>query len=347
MSLPPHTIGTSPANGSINIPTKSDKLTATFDQDIDSSSAKISLKDTTGNEIPVDVTSDGPSVTIIPKSNLNPGTNYTVSIDQISGKGKTNVGSVIFGFTTVPEAPPVELPPHTIGTSPANGSINIPTKSDKLTATFDQDIDSSSAKISLKDTTGNEIPVDVTSDGPSVTIIPKSNLNPGTNYTVSIDQISGKGKTNVGSVIFGFTTVPEAPPVELPPHTIGTSPANGSINIPTKSDKLTATFDQDIDSSSAKISLKDTTGNEIPVDVTSDGPSVTIIPKSNLNPGTNYTVSIDQISGKGKTNVGTVIFGFTTVPLTQPPHHQHQHQKIIRQKHRISRLRPRLVNQWT
>ena len=318
--LPPHTIGTSPANGSINIPTKSDKLTATFDQDIDSSSAKISLKDTTGNEIPVDVTSDGPSVTIIPKSNLNPGTNYTVSIDQISGKGKTNVGSVIFGFTTVPEAPPVELPPHTIGTSPANGSINIPTKSDKLTATFDQDIDSSSAKISLKDTTGNEIPVDVTSDGPSVTIIPKSNLNPGTNYTVSIDQISGKGKTNVGSVIFGFTTVPEAPPVELPPHTIGTSPANGSINIPTKSDKLTATFDQDIDSSSAKISLKDTTGNEIPVDVTSDGPSVTIIPKSNLNPGTNYTVSIDQISGKGKTNVGSVIFGFTTVPeVTTPP----------------------------
>ena len=111
--------------------------------------------------------------------------------------------------TPAPLPLPVELPPHTIGTSPANGSINIPTKSDKLTATFDQDIDSSSAKISLKDTTGNEIPVDVTSDGPTVTITPKSDLNPGTNYTVSIDQISGKGKTNVGSVIFGFTTVPE------------------------------------------------------------------------------------------------------------------------------------------
>ena len=117
--------------------------------------------------------------------------------------------------TPAPLPLPVELPPHTIGTSPANGSINIPTKADKLTATFDQDIDSSSAKISLKDTTGNEIPVDVTSDGPTVTITPKSDLNPGTNYTVSIDQISGKGKTNVGSVIFTFTTVPEVttPPV--------------------------------------------------------------------------------------------------------------------------------------
>ena len=113
-------------------------------------------------------------------------------------------------FATPATSPlPLELPPHTIGTSPANGSINIPTKADKLTATFDQDIDTTSAKISLKDSTGNEIPVDVTSDGPTVTITPKSDLNPGTNYTVSIDQISGKGKTNVGSVIFGFTTVPK------------------------------------------------------------------------------------------------------------------------------------------
>ena len=56
-----------------------------------------------------------PSVTIIPKSDLNPGTNYTVSIDQISGKGKTNVGSVIFGFTTVPEVttPPTPTPTPT------------------------------------------------------------------------------------------------------------------------------------------------------------------------------------------------------------------------------------------
>ena len=71
----------------------------------------ISLKDTTGNEIPVDVTSDGPTVTITPKSDLNPGTNYTASIDQISGKGKTNVGSVSFGFTTVPEVTTPPTPP--------------------------------------------------------------------------------------------------------------------------------------------------------------------------------------------------------------------------------------------
>ena len=125
-------------------------------------------------------------------------------------KSESNVGTV--SITVSPPVSttqaPIEVPPHTIRTSPANGSINIPTKADKLTATFDQDIDTTSAKISLKDSTGNEIPVDVTSDGPTVTITPKSDLNPGTNYTVSIDQINGKGKTNVGSVIFGFTTVP-------------------------------------------------------------------------------------------------------------------------------------------
>ena len=98
---------------------------------------------------------------------------------------------------------------------------------------------------------------------------------------------------NVNETVFP-TPATSPLPFQPPPHSIGTSPANGSINIPTKADKLTATFDQDIDSSSVKISLKDTTGNEIPVDVSSDGPTVTINPKSDLNPVTNYTVSIDQ-----------------------------------------------------
>ena len=182
--------------------------------------------------------------------------NYTFRLTVTDANGLVSTPSDVnvtvnnMNETTFPlQSPlplPVELPPHTIGTSPANGSINIPTKADKLTATFDQDIDTISANISLKDTAGNEIPVDVTSDGPTVTITPKSDLNPGTNYTVSIDQINGKGKTNVGSISFGFTTVQEVTNTHHH-HTIGTSPANGSINIPTKADKLTATFDQDID----------------------------------------------------------------------------------------------------
>ena len=147
------------------------------------------------------------NVTFTPAAGFSGNDSFTFKVID-SHQAESNVGTVSITVTpSVSTTPaPVELPPHTIGTSPANGSINIPTKADKLTATFDQDIDSSSAKISLKDTTGNEIPADFTSDGPSVTIIPKSDLNPSTNYTVSIDQISGKGKTNVGSVIFSFTT---------------------------------------------------------------------------------------------------------------------------------------------
>ena len=186
----------------------------------------------------------------------------------------------------------------------------------------------------------------------NVTYTPAAGFSGNDSFTFKVID-SHQAESNVGTV--SITVSPPVSttqaPIELPPHTIGTSPANGSINIPTKADKLTATFDQDIDTTSAKISLKDSTGNEIPVDVTSDGPTVTITPKSDLNPGTNYTVSIDQISGKGKTNVGSVIFGFTTVPeVTTPPtpqhQHQHQQQKIIHQKHRISKLRPRLTNRW-
>ena len=160
-------------------------------------------------------------------------------------RAESNVGTV--SITVSPPVSttqaPIEPPPHTIGTSPANGSINIPTKADKLTATFDQDIDTTSAKISLKDSTGNEIPVDVTSDGPTVTITPKSDLNPGTNYTVSIDQISGKGKTNVGSIIFGFTTVPEVttPPTPTPtPTTENHPPEAQNQQVTTEADKPVA-----------------------------------------------------------------------------------------------------------
>src|SRR6476620_2607416 len=150
-----------------------------------------------------------------------------------------NVNETIIATSTTSPLP-VELPPHTIGTSPANGSINIPTKADKLTVTFDQDIDSSSAKISLKDTTGNEIPADFSSDGPSVTIIPKSDLSPGTNYTVSIDQISGKGKTNVGAVIFGFTTVPEVTTPTPTPTTENHPPEAQNQQVTTEADKPVA-----------------------------------------------------------------------------------------------------------
>src|SRR6476469_6923043 len=234
-------------------------------------------------------------------------------------------------FATPATTPlPLELPPHTIGTSPANGSINIPTKADKLTATFDQDIDSSSAKISLKDTTGNEIPADFTSDGPSVTIIPKSDLSPGTNYTVSIDQISGKGKTNVGSVIFGFTTVPEAPPIQPPiqptPTPENHPPEAQSQQVTTEAGKpvdiALGAIDNDTgDSLTAEIVTppQPNTGSLGQIDQNTG--NVTFTPAAGFSGNDSFTFKVID-NHQAESNIGTVTITVTpSVPLTptQPP----------------------------
>ncbi|HEY7109692.1 MAG TPA: Ig-like domain-containing protein, partial [Nitrososphaeraceae archaeon] len=134
-------------------------------------------------------------------------------------------GPAAFGTPTT-EAPVSLLPtltpaPLVTGTFPANSSTNIPTEINKITATFDQDINISSAKITLKDGVGNEIQTDFVAKGPTITIAPLSNLTAGTNYTVTVEHVIGLGPTNASSTSFSFATValpvPEASLAPTPP----------------------------------------------------------------------------------------------------------------------------------
>ena len=265
--------------------------------------------------------------------------NGLVSIPSDVNVTVNNVNETVFP-TPATSPLPFELPPHTIGTSPANGSINIPTKADKLTATFDQDIDSSSAKISLKDTTGNEIPVDVTSDGPSVTIIPKSDLNPGTNYTVSIDQISGKGKTNVGSVIFSFTTVPEVTtPPELTPPTPTPTPENHppeaqNQQVTTEADKpvdiALGAIDNDTgDSLSAAIVTPPQPNHGSLGQIDQNTGNVTFTPAAGFSGNDSFTFKVID-SHQAESNVGTVSITVTPSVSTTPAPVELHHIQLVR-----------------
>ena len=264
--------------------------------------------------------------------------NYTFRLTVTDANGLVSTPSDVnvtvnnMNETTFPLQPPlplpVELPPHTIGTSPANGSINIPTKADKLTATFDQDIDTISANISLKDTAGNEIPVDVTSDGPTVTITPKSDLNPSTNYTVSIDQINGKGKTNVGSISFGFTTVQE----------VITPPTPTSENHPPEAQNQQVTTEADKPVDIALGALDNDTGDSLSAEiVTPPQPdhgslgqidqntgNVTYTPAAGFSGNDSFTFKVID-SHQAESNVATIsITVIPPVPISQPTQHQHQ-----------------------
>ena len=258
--------------------------------------------------------------------------NYTFRLRVTDANGLVSTPSDVnvtvnnMNETTFPLQPPlplpVELPPHTIGTSPANGSINIPTKADKLTATFDQDIDTISANISLKDTAGNEIPVDITSDGPTVTITPKSDLNPGTNYTVSIDQINGKGKTNFGSISFGFTTVQE----------VITPPTPTSENHPPEAQNQQVTTEADKPVDIALGALDNDTGDSLSAEiVTPPQPdhgslgqidqntgNVTYTPAAGFSGNDSFTFKVID-SHQAESNVATIsITVIPPVPISQP-----------------------------
>ena len=258
--------------------------------------------------------------------------NYTFRLTVTDANGLVSTPSDVnvtvnnMNETTFPLQPPlplpVELPPHTIGTSPANGSINIPTKADKLTATFDQDIDTISANISLKDTAGNEIPVDVTSDGPTVTITPKSDLNPGTNYTVSIDQINGKGKTNVGSISFGFTTVQEVitPPT---PTSENHPPEAQNQQVTTEADKpvdisLGALDNDTGDSLSAEIVTPPQPDHGSLGQIDQNTGNVTYTPAAGFSGNDSFTFKVID-SHQTESNVATIsITVIPPVPISQP-----------------------------
>src|SRR6476619_5664049 len=318
VELPPHTIGTSPANGSINIPTKADKLTATFDQNIDSSSAKISLKDTTGNEIPADFTSDGPSVTIIPKSDLSPGTNYTVSIDQISGKGKTNVGSVIFGFTTVPEEPPT---PTSENHPPEAQSQQVTTETGKpvdiALGAIDNDTgDSLTAEIVTPPQPNSGSLGQIDQNTGNVTFTPAASFSGNDSFTFKVID-NHQAESNVGTIT--ITVTPSVPLTQPPPKLIESVPRNGSSDVSTTIDKIEATFDDKVNIGSATISLKDDSGKDIQITTNAQDSKVIIIPQSKLSPKTHYTILFDQIKTENKSNPGSTSFSFTTSATTNNP----------------------------
>ena len=74
--------------------------------------------------------------------------------------------------------------------------------------------------------------------------------------------------------------------------------------------------------------------------------NVTFTPAAGFSGNDSFTFKVID-SHQAESNVGTVSITVTPSVSTTPPTHQHQHQKIIHQKHRISRLRPRLINRWT
>ena len=146
-------------------------------------------------------------------------------------------------------------------------------------------------------------------------------MSPGTNYTVSIDQISGKGKTNVGSVIFGFTTVPEAPPIQPTPTSENHPPEAQNQQVTTEAGKpvdiALGAIDNDTgDSLTAEIVTPPQPNSGSLGQIDQNTGNVTFTPAAGFSGNDSFTFKVID-SHQAESNVGSVTITVTpSVPLT-------------------------------
>ena len=284
--------------------------------------------------------------------------NYTFSLIVTDANGLVSTPSIInitvnsMNQTSAPSIPPesppvfIEPAPHATVTFPANYSTNIPVKPENLMVTFDKDIDRKSARIHVADNSSNVVPVKVSIKGAIVSIIPKIDLSPDTNYTVYADNIRGVGQTSNASIKFSFVTasLPTSPPASEnhPPQALNqevTTESDKPVQIPLGAGAI----DNDTeDSLSAEIVTPPEPSHGSLGSIDQNTGNVTYTPAPGFSGNDSFTFKVMD-NHQAESNIATVSITVkpvpTPVPTSPPPppsQHQYQlvllHQKIIHHK---------------
>ena len=116
-------------------------------------------------------------------------------------QAESNVATV--SITVKPVPTQIQL----IDSTPKNGSLDVLTNISNIVAQFDKSISPESVLISINDSKGKEIGIDTNAQESKIIISPKSPLDPGERYTVSIKPAKKENAETVGSGSFSFTTM--------------------------------------------------------------------------------------------------------------------------------------------
>jgi Transglutaminase-like enzymes, putative cysteine proteases len=285
---------TDPAGGAANIAVNK-VIKVTFSESIKSGTNSIELKTSGGKSVAFTTSINGNTLTIKPKNNLTPGTQYTLlihsgSVTDLSGNKYLYAGSTT--FKTYSTAPTIK------STDPSNSAVNVAVNK-VIKVTFSKSIKSGTNSIELKTSSGKSVAFTTSISGSVLTIKPKNNLTPGTQYTLlihsgSVTDLSGNKYLYAGSTTF---------------KTDGTAPTVKSIDPPSNavsiavSKVIKVTFSESIKAGTISINVKNiATGTYIPITTSISGNVLTITPKSNLATSTQYSIilnsnSITDLSG--------------------------------------------------
>nr|MDJ0713195.1 Ig-like domain-containing protein [Prochloraceae cyanobacterium] len=320
--VPPTLVSTTPADNATEVPVNSN-IVLTFDEPVHEGIGNITIFEAATNTPvatvsvadPNQVNFSGDTVTIDPSVNLQPGTDYYVTIDPgaIEDFGNNDYAGInnptTFNFSTV--AVPDVVPPTLVSTTPADNATEVPVNSN-LVLTFSEPVHEGVGNITIFDAATNTPiatisaadPNQINYSGDTVTIDPSVNLQPGTDYYVTIDPgaIEDFGNNDYAGInnptTFNFTTI--ATPDTTPPTLVSTTPADNATEV-ALNDNIVLTFSEPVTEGTGNITIFDAVTNTPvatisvadPNQVNFTGDTVTIDPDINLEPGTDYYVNID------------------------------------------------------
>jgi hypothetical protein len=314
---PPAITNTTPANNAGNVAIAA-QAAATFSQEVTSSSITFTVKDPTGTSVPGAVSYNAATntSTFTPTAALAYSTAYTATVSgAINMTGQSMAAPYSWTFITV--APPP--PPAITNTTPANTAGNVAVLT-APTAAFNTPVVAASITFTVTDPAGTAI----TGTGSystatnTATFTPSAALAYSTAYTAVVSgATNATGQSMPTGYSWTFTTAPPPPP----PTVTTTTPANNTTGN-TPDTAPTATFSQQMTSSSVVFTLKDPAGISVPGTTSYVAATSTarFTPSTTLAYSSTYTATISGATNStGQTMAAPYSWSFTTTAASVCP----------------------------
>src|SRR5690606_25890149 len=279
-------------------------LSFTFSEPVYAASGFITLSSTTDNRsIAVSsqeiVGSGTRTITITPNQVLQPSTQYTVSIPHgaiVDAAGNNYAGN---SWQLNTDKSPVELR----STTPTNNASGVAV-SDNLTLSFDKIVSASSSKrVMIRKVANNDIVFNELANSPrisiagsKVTIDPLVDLEPNTNYYITVEPGAFYATGRVNDIYYGMSNATDwrfqtgHATDTVPPVITTYSPASGSNNVGVN-ENIILTFSEPVYAKNGTLEIREYNSNAIyrSIDITS----------ARITGGGTNQLSIEPHSAKG------------------------------------------------
>ena len=291
-------------------------LTATFNEEVQSSTIAFTLTSSSGSSVAGTLAYNPTTVTatFTPNAALAYNTTYTAKVSGAENSSGTAMSApVSWSFTTDPTAPAVT------SESPASGATSV-SISTMVTATFNEAVQAGTISLTLESSSGTRAPATVTynSSNHTATVTLTAALAANTKYTATVSgALDTLGDPMAAPFAWSFTTRAAGPPAIT-----SEMPASGATDVAV-STTVTATFNEAVQSSSIAFTLTNPSGSSVAATLSynSSTHTATLAPSAGLAYNTTYTATVSGAKNSSGIPINSLFsWSFTTIsPAALPP----------------------------